>query len=297
MQNNMQQTNFKLEKERDLGEIITDTFTFIRVNFEGLKQVFISSILPIMILTVAAGVYYQYASQEITSESFFLSNNPFEILESFTSILLPTLITILTTLFFYVISYLAILGSMKSYQQKGEIDVEFVKTTIKSRFWGMTGLILVSFFMMVFAAALCILPAFYLIVPVSIMFPILVFEDKSLGESIAHAFNLIKENYWITLATIIVIYLIIGLASGIFQIPLMIYTFFSMVTKIEASTVNPENLLEFDWIMLTLTALGNFGSNMLSLVVVISMSLIYYNLNEKHHLTGTVQEIDTIGSN
>lgn len=293
----MQQNQFKLEKERDLGEIITDTFTFIRINFKDLTQVFIKFILPIMLISVIAGVYYQYASQEFTSSNLLINNNPFEVLQNLTALIIPLIFTLVSAILFYVFSYLAILASMKCFKETGQIELDFVSNEIKSRFWSMTGLLIVSFLILVFSAALCGLPFFYFIVPVSIMFSILVFEDKSVGESISHAFTLIKENFWMTLLTIIVIALIIAFASGIFQVPILIYSMFTMVTKLEANTVDYESLLEVDWVMLSLTAIGNFGSSIFSLVTIIAFALIYFNLNEKHTMSGTVQEIDSIGSN
>lgn len=293
----MQQTNMKLEKERDLGEIITDTFSFLRINYKPLYQVFVSTILPIMLLFVAANAYYQYATQEITTNSLFLNNDPFGLFKNLSSILIPTILALLTSLFFYVISSIAILGSVKSYQQTGEIDVKFVKAEIKSRFWSMTGLVLLSFIVLVLGLMICIVPFFYLIVPVTMMFPILIFENKNVGDSFSDAFNLIKENFWPTLGTIIVVFLIIMFASGIFQIPIILYSLFSMVTQLEASYENLDNLVKVDWVLIGLSAIGTFGSNILSLVSIISWALIYFNLNEKHNLTGTVQEIDSIGGN
>ena len=294
----MQQTKLKLEKERDLGEIITDTFTFIRQNFKSLSQVFISLILPILIISVAAGTYYQYATQEITNENIFLeNNNPFATFTDLTNTFIPLLLTSIATLLFYVISYLAILGSIKSYQLNAEIQLDFVKQELKDRFWGMTGLSVASSIMIIISLLLCILPFFYMIVPVIIMFPILVIENKSISDSISRAFELIKENFWPSLGTIIVMFLIIMFASGIFQVPVMIYAIFSTITKLDATNVDPQSLIEIDWIFMVLTAVGNIGSNVLSLVTIISSALIYFNLNEKHHLTGTVQEIDSIGNN
>lgn len=293
----MQQTSFKLEKERELGEIITDTFAFVRIHFKDLTQVFIQTILPILLLTVAAGIYYQYASQKIVGDNILIENDPFDLLRSFTTIIIPTLLAIFSSLFLFVISGIAILASVKSVQQFGKIEVQFVKTEIKTRFWSMTGLSVISFLALMVAAVFCFLPFVYLIVPVSIMFPLLVIEEKSVGDSFSYAFTLIKENYWITLGTLIVLFIILALASLIFQLPIFIYTIFSTVTKLEASTVDYNNLIETDWVLLSLTAVGNFGSNILSLVSLIASALIYFNLNEKHNLTGTAKDIDTIGSN
>lgn len=293
----MQQTSFKLEKERELGEIITDTFAFVRIHFKDLTQVFIQTILPILLLSVAAGIYYQYASQKIVGDNILIENDPFDLLRSFTTIIIPTLLAIFSSLFLFVISGIAILASLKSVQQFGKIEVQFVKTEIKTRFWSMTGLSVISFLSLMVAAVFCFLPFVYLIVPVSIMFPLLVIEEKSVGDSFSYAFTLIKENYWITLGTLIVLFIILALASLIFQLPIFIYTIFSTVTKLEASTVDYNNLIETDWVLLSLTAVGNFGSNILSLVSLIASALIYFNLNEKHNLTGTAKDIDTIGSN
>lgn len=293
----MKQTPFKLEKERELGEIITDTFAFVRIHFKDLSQVFIQTILPIALLSIIASVYYQYASQKMLGDNLLINNDPFGLISGFTSLIIPTLLSILSALFLYVISGIAILGSIKSYQLKGKIDIQFVKSEVKSKFWSMTGLTVIGFLLLMVGAAFCFLPFVYFIVPVSIMFPILIMEDKSVGDSFSYAFTLIKENYWITLATLIVLLIILILASLVFQLPIIIYSLFSTVTKLEASTLNNENLLETDWILLSFTALSNFFSSILSLVSLIASALIYFNLNEKHNLTGTVQDIDSIGSN
>ncbi|GGE19751.1 hypothetical protein [Psychroflexus salis] len=291
----MQQT-FKFEKERELGDVITDTFVFIREQFKSLAQIFAKIILPFLVVNLAISLYYQYAALHVSND-ILSQNSAFDIFNNISQLILPLILTIISAVLFYTVSYLAILCSIKSYVLKGEIEIEYVQSEVKQKFWSMLGLLIVSFIIIFVSALLCVLPVFYFMVPVSIMYSIMVFEDRSVGDTISHAFELIKENFWMTLLTIIVVFLIIGFASGIFQVPLIIYSLFNQISALEARTVDYNAAVETDWVFLILNTLGTLGSSVLSLVSLISFSLVYYNLNEKHNLTGTAQEIDSIGNN
>ena len=69
MQNNY--INFK--KERDLGAIISDTFSFIREEYKTIFRLYLKHVGWLLLLLVAANTYYQYKSYSIT-ETLFANN-------------------------------------------------------------------------------------------------------------------------------------------------------------------------------------------------------------------------------
>jgi len=141
-----------------------------------------------------------------------------------------------------------------------------------------------------------VLPGIYLIVPLSVIFPIIVFQEKSFSDAFTESFKLIKQNWWITFATLIVITLLIWLISSLFQLPIVIMSAIETFTSIEETGTPTTSNLAGNWLYMTFYVLASLAQYILGIVTLISMVFIYFNLNEYHNKTGTLEDIDRIGS-
>lgn len=282
-----------LKKERDLGEIITDTFQFIRHNYKILLKLILKITWPALLFVLLSLGYYfwsfgaDYDFFNINMEAGFGSVYPAGILFSILAMLVAASI-------FYALLYGTVLGILKSYAwNKGEILEEEVQLEVRSKFWRLWGGGIVAGILVSLGFVLCIIPGVYLMVPLSLISAVIVFQNKDITDSISECFRLIKDNWWITFATILIIGILYYIINFIVQIPLMIYMIFKVFAMSSSETVDPGNM--FDWLFIGLNLLFTLAQYILSSIVVVSTGFIYHNLKEQKDFTGTFEEIENLG--
>jgi len=255
----------------------------------------------LLLLVVSAGTYYQYTS--LNSANSLLENGAEGfLLNTFQNTGFSLLLVFLTSIAYSAMSLTTINSIIKSYvDNKGEIKDEEVSLYI-GRFFGQTLLSLFVVGILCFIGfLLCFLPGVYLVVPLSLIFSVIVFQEKSFSDAFSECFQLIKQNWWITFATVLVISILISLIGGIFQLPVVILRV--ILSAVETFTSLEEGAgtsgalgLGNNWLYLTLYIFASIAQYILGLVTLISLALIYFNLNEIHNKTGTLEDIDRIGS-
>jgi hypothetical protein len=255
----------------------------------------------LLLLVVSAGTYYQYTS--LNSANSLLENGAEGfLLNTFQNTGFSLLLVFLTSIAYSAMSLTTINSIIKSYvDNKGEIKDEEVSLYI-GRFFGQTLLSLFVVGILCFIGfLLCFLPGVYLVVPLSLIFSVIVFQEKSFSDAFSECFQLIKQNWWITFATVLVISILISLIGGIFQLPVVILRV--ILSAVETFTSLEEGAgtsgalgLGNNWLYLTLYIFASIAQYILGLVTLISLALIYFNLNEIHNKTGTLEDIDSIGN-
>jgi Mn2+/Fe2+ NRAMP family transporter len=141
----------------------------------------------------------------------------------------------------------------------------------------------------------CCIPGIFLYVPLSLSFAIMVYSKRSVTDSFGYSFDLVKEHWWMTFATIFVVVIIVTVATYAFSIPAAIYQYFKMGVfsgELDAENMNG-NFIDPIYIILNLIAtLARFLFNIISLVAI---TLIYFNLNEIKNNEGTMERIQKLG--
>ncbi len=293
----MQNNYILFKKQRDLGTIISDTFKFIRQEYKTIFRLYLKHVGWLLLLVVAAGTYYQYTSLN-SANSLLEDGAEAFLLNTFQNTGLSVLLVFLTSIAYSAMSLTAINSIIKSYvDNRGEIKDEEVSLYI-GRFFGQTLLSLFVVGILCFIGfLLCFLPGVYLAVPLSLIFSVIVFQEKSFSDAFSECFQLIKQNWWITFATVLVISILVSLVGGIFQLPVIILTAVETFTSLEEGAGTSGALgLGNNWLYLSLYIFASIAQYILGLITLISLALIYFNLNEIHNKTGTLEDIDGIGN-
>lgn len=285
-----QPINFR--KQRELGDIITDTFKFLRQNFKPLFKDIFKITGPVFVILIFAIGYYSYLGMDLMSNPFLSDGSDVNI-EMY---LISLFILFSALVAFYVLMYNTVLHYIKSYiENAGVVDHTKVFRGVKNDFGRMLGLLLLVGIITVAGLLVCILPGIYLWVPLSLAPAMMVFTRTSVLDSISYSFSLIKDNWWMTFFTLFVITLLLYFISMVFQFPLMVYFFIKALTMShEGSVANPADLV--DWVYVFLNVLSSIFQYLLSVVGVVASAFIYYHLDEKKHGTGTYERISNLGS-
>lgn len=276
----------QFKEQRELGEIISITFKFIRENYKPLLKLLVKTAGPAFVLLIAAVTYYSYSTLSNPLQNSIFSSGNF---------LISAGILGLTLLLYYAVVNGTIHHYIKSYiANKGEVVSEQVIQGVKHDFAKLFGLGIMVWIIVLFATILFILPGIYVSVPLSLAAAIVVYRNEDVFDSISESFSLIKNNWWTTFFTLFIIWIIVYVISLVFQMPLIIYTFFKAFTSAqEGSTANMSEMI--DWIYIFGTVLSSLIQYILYTIPPIAIGFIYFHLNEKQNFTGTYETIDNLG--
>jgi hypothetical protein len=281
----------EFKKQRELGEILSDTFGFVRNEFKPFFGTLLKIVGPYLLAMLLSMGFYMYTIGDVfnfSTVNYGDSFSPIIMLLAVGAFLLSSLAT-------YVLTQGTVLHYIKSYiEHSGVTDYEEIKKGVYRSFWPLIGLGILVGLSVVIGAVFCLVPGIYLAVPLSVSFAILVFLKKDTMESYQYSFTLIKDNWWITFATLLVVYIIIAIASFAFNLPASIYTWMKM--GVFSGEMDMENMDIFsDPIYLFLNILSSLVKYLMNIIFLVTTSLIFFNLNEKKNFTGTYERIENLG--
>jgi len=284
----------EFKKERDLGAIITDTFKFIRENWKEYFLTVLKMVGPVLLLGLVVLVFYMFTMSDLFSEIDNIEANPVGFLSQLFS-------WVFVLIFVYVLMYtllsMSSLYFIKSYiDHNGKPLFSEVKENVLKNIWKFLGLGILITLVTLIGMVFCYLPGFYLGTVLSLATSIMVFEDKSIGDTFSHSFTLIKGEWWNTFGVLIVVWLLLMVLGQAFSIPAMIYQFIKMGTVMGGDDPTEIFSIFKDPIYLAL----NIGSYIFQFILysipLISTVFIYFDLNEQKNLTGTFEKIESLGT-
>jgi hypothetical protein len=284
---NNQYIEFK--RERELGEIISTTFQFLRENYKTAFKLFIKLVGPAFLLLIAAISYYSWT----TLGSSFLEAGGLNI----SGFLIAGALLLIAYLLYFTSMVGTINHMILSYiNNDGKIIDAEVSTGLKEDFGRILLLSIISSILIFAGMIFFIIPGIYLMVPLSLVTAILVFRRKGVMDSIGDSFQLVKDNWWMTFASILSISIIVYLVGLIFQLPALIYIFFRAFTVAsEGSAANPGEMFGTGYIIIN--AISSAIQYIIYSITPIGIAFVYFNLNEKKNFTGAHETIQNLGNN
>ncbi len=282
----------EFKKQRELGEILSDTFAFLRLQFKPFITTYFKIVGPYLVVMLISMGFYLSAFSSILDFNTQSSNELFSGITMFFGVL----VFLIALIMVYATSQSTVLHYIKSYtNHNGVIDFSEIKKEVYSTLWSFIGLGIIVVLSVIVGFMFCFLPGIYLAVPLSLSFSIMVFMNKGVGESYSYGFTLVKNEWWITFATLFVIGLIVGIAGYAFSLPAVIYQYAKMGIfsgEMDATTMMDSFI---DPIYLILNMIGTLAQVLLNLITIIAGAFIYFNLNEKKNFTGTFERIQNLG--
>lgn len=278
----------QFKRQRELGDVLSDTFKFLRLEYKPLFKALLQNAAVPFVILIAFSAYYNSVATDFTNilEGSFNASGVF----------ISLIGLVIALIFYYGVLYGTILNYIKLYiENEGIVDQTLLKQQVRADLGRLTGLSFLSGLMLLIGFMMCILPGVYISVPLSLSFAVIVFKNKSVIDAIAYSFSLVKGEWWMTFATILVVGLLLYVANVVFSLPLIIYSLVKAFSSTEQ--LSPANLSGvFDWVYISLNVATTAIQYILAGIFAIAIALIYFNLNEKINQTGTFETIDSIGS-
>ncbi len=283
----------EFKKKRELGEILGDTFAFLRTQFKPFFTTFFKIAGPYIVALLLSTAFYMYAFKGLMNFTIERSNdfyNPF-------LMLIAGLLLIASMIIAYAISQSVTLHYIKNYiDNNGTTNYSEIKSDVYKNLWKFIGLSFLVGICLVFGLMFCVIPGIYLFVPLSLSYSILIFNKKGATEAFSDSFSLVNGHWWITFAYLLIITIIVMVAGYAFNIPAAIYTYAKM--GIFSGEIDPENMMNdiVDPVSVILNMLSTLFQYLLSIISVVAGAIIYFDLNEKKNLTGTMERIQNLGN-
>jgi hypothetical protein len=291
----MNEQNFiNFKKRRDLGAILSDTFQFLNIEWKPfLGTILKIAIIPILI-AICTAIYYTMSS--VTFLGDFAQTANFQDLSdfNFSDLLLPMVVFFLSYLIAYAFITVASLSYIKSYiVNKGLVNYQEVQDSTKEKFWPYVGLFFLNGIIVCFGSLFCFLPGIYLGVVLSLSICLLIFQNKSVSDSISDSFSFIKEHWWETFGILIVVQIIIAFIGFMVSLPASIYQTADITSILQNDGSNDLLSAFSDPIYLILIAVSHFVKFILYIVTTVVTVFIYYDIKEQKNPSAEI--IDEIG--
>jgi hypothetical protein len=275
----------ELRRLRDFGQIVNDSFTFLKENFKPLfKALLIICGFFILIGAVSTVFTYMNILSPFTMD-FNRYNASVQPLAYLAGALISAFILILTQVFIHFVTFCYI--SVYIQKNNNTPTLAEVWGYFRYYFFRILGSGIVIFLLVVAGFFLCLIPGIYLVPVTSLIIPIIVIENTSFGYAFNKSFRLIKGNWWLVFGVLFIMSLIVGVASSAVSIPLSIIAVSGKFLSLKSFT-------------LPLLIIFSFLRNVFMLAYVlpaIAICLCYFNLAEQKDATGLLGRIEKLGEN
>ncbi len=269
----MMKENIELNRAREFGDIISDTFVIFRQNFKPLLKSFlvICGLFLIADTFITAIVNNTRHSDDVSLHQHWL----------FLGVVFGVVYN--TAFVVTVLSYLAI------YKEKGNQPAEVLEVWSYFKYYYFR--VFLTQVLLIIAAIIaflfCFFPGVYLSVVFSLVMPVMIIENGSIEYSFKRAFKIIKENWWFTFGTILLIVIIVLACTLILLLPPMIF-YGGAQWLLGESPDNTAGIIQ--------AALMNL-CQILWIIPIIAITLIYYSLIEEKEGNSLVNRIKMFGKN
>ena len=269
----MENKEIRFQKIRDLSQVMSDSFDFIKQEIRPLSRVFLIYVLPFVILYAGAQIYFQ---RNVLSH--FDISNPDSILAN----LGPFYLNLLVFIFFGVFIQSLLAGTyftyIEAYIKRGKD--KFGIADISGHFFHNSllafGSSLVFALLSFFGAMFCILPGIYFANSLSLMVFITVFRKNGIGNAFSDSWMLVKTQWWNTFLINLIGILIVYAIGVVFSIPAMVMGIAGGFAA--AASDSPLNYPNWYW---ALSAISSVVTSIVMIIPFTFQAFQYFNLEER----------------
>lgn len=268
----MVEREIQFRKKREIGDIFTDSFEFIKQEHKPISKLIGVYVLPFLLLYGLVQVYLQ---KNVISQFDF--SDPETLLENIGPIYMNMFLFSLFGLFVQSLLIAAYYSYIEVYIKKGKGNFELseISPYLFSNGLLAIGASFVLFFLVMIGIVLCIIPGLYFANTYSLVFFILIFEKKGFANAFSRSASLIRQQWWNTLLINIVGIIIIWTVSMIMSIP-------TMITGLSKNILNrdlaPVEYPDWYWVLI---AISTIVSSALYIIPYTFLAFQYFNLDEQ----------------
>lgn len=271
----MIEKEIQFRKKRELGEIISDSFEFIKQEYKPLSKLILTYVIPFLVL---------YAIVQINVQQKIVGTIDLTDQESIMKNIGPFYLNVFLFSLFGVFVHALLIGVLYSYIEiyikkgKGEFNLPEIKLNLFANGQLAIGSSILLYLIVIFGFFLFIVPGIYFAITFSLVVASIIFEKHGLNNAFARSWNLVKAQWWQTFSLILLGIVITWVAGFILSIPsLLINSTTGAVEAIGAGAVAvaPTPL---HWVLMGVTTVV---SSLFWVVPYTFLAFQYFNLIER----------------
>lgn len=277
----------EFKKIREFGEVINDTVLFIKQNFRSLMKTFIYLCGIFIVVSTIASVMQQISAQDLF-KGVNAKGSP--IFNHFSQMFtVNTLIALIFMFVSYTAMGVAIQSYITLYVENGNVapSVAQVWPYFKYYYFRMLGSTVVLSLFFVLCLALCVAPGIYVFPALSLFSAVMITENADFSYSFSRSFKLLKDQWWATLATLVVIWIITYACTFLVSLPALVMTMASAFTN--GGKGLSTGIIVF-------TSISQHIAQVFLIIPIIGASLCYFNLVERQENSGLLGRINQLGT-
>ncbi|MBL4752934.1 MAG: hypothetical protein JKY52_04940 [Flavobacteriales bacterium] len=292
----METINFR--QKRDFGEILSATFTFIRVHFLSMfKPILVIAGIPLIIGAVWMGMAMSSMFNVAVEggpigSDFGLGASPVPFMVS----LLPAYVLLIVGfLSFYIVinTYIAM------YVAGEEPTLSAIFSEYSRTFWSYLGGGIVFMILVTIGMMFCGIPGIFVWVNFVLMFIVISVEKDGAMVAIGRSGKLMKGQWWDSFGLYIIVGLIQTIIAGVFSMPMYIIQFSAVFHDMAGSADDPMAAMESmqnmgSWMAVYLP-IYYFGTMLTNMLLITAVALKYFSLVEMKEGVGDMERIESIG--
>lgn len=281
----------EFRKVREFGDVIGDSILFIKQNIKPLLKAYLFLcgffVLASMVNSILMQLQLSNLMESGNAATYSRGARPLYMFYNFT---LNYVLMFVFIVLNYTAVYLTVFSYISLYVRKGNIapTVAEVWSYFKYYFWRMLGSGIIMSLFLGLCFALCIIPGIYVFPAVTLFYPVLILENAGFSFSFNRAFKLLKDEWWITFATLLVIFFIYYACAMVIQIP---------AVAISMAGAFMQNANAFFGTYGVIAAVAQQVSQVFMIIPIVGAAVIYFNLVERKESTGLMERIDSLGQN
>ena len=280
-------STFELRKTRDFGQIISDTFTYIRVHFRTLGKALFLFVFPIIIIS---GVLVSSSFLSVFDVADLNSTQPFDpsTNENMASFFIQFFIGMTLFMINFLLIYVIVFKHMQLVDEGiADIEIGMLLEDFARNFFGILGIIIITGIAAFIGALFLIIPGIYVAYKLSLAPVIFIVEEEPLGDALSKSWN--QDFWWFTFGVSFVMGIITNFASYIFIIPMYI-----LIGLVSFST-GGEDASEIGSIISVLYGLSIVVPALLYCIPITSQALVYFNIRERKTGQSMMDKIESLG--
>lgn len=284
-------STFQLRKTRDFGQIITDTFTYLRVHFKSLGKALFIFVFPILLISGVLISSSFMSIFDLADPNFSQSASP-EFTGEMASFFVKFFIGMLLFMVNFLLIYVVVFKHMQLVDEGVEqIEVGMLLEDFARNFFGTLGLFFVLAIATMIGLIFLIIPGIYIATKLSLAPVIFIAEEESFGDALSKSWEATQDYWWFTFGMSFVMGIIMNFASYIFIIPM--YILIGIVSFSTASAQGDPSSL--GTIISVLYGLSVVVPALLYCMPVTSQALVYFNIQERKTGNSMMNRIESLG--
>jgi hypothetical protein len=287
-----------LRRARDFGQTISDTVQFLKAHWKNLILLYLIFVVPFLLIGTLLGASSFSAFFSHIGSGISNINNPL-------SLFSPQFIIAIALLSFSFIAYLTVVNLyMKLFEENGGMapTISDVGSRFAGKFFSNTGYLLMVFILMMLSAIMAIIPIVgilvfmfggcYVMVCLSLLFPINTIEENPFMISFSRMFYLIKNRWWYTFGIVIILFLIYYFFAAVIGLITNLIFGFSSINFLDQK--GSFSLMTEKYFLVM--GLSSIIQQVFYLIIHVGIGMHYFSLKEEKDGSGLEERLEQLGS-